>query len=152
VLKLETDHGLAHAFRELASLDGVDVIEQHGELLAAVARNEILRPSDDRLTHLRHLSQRSIAGLVTIMVVVGFEVIDVEQRGSRCGDLRRRALPQPLEVLVEHAPVLHPGQRVALRELRHLVGREKAPACRLLECPRDDSARACHDQQQAARP
>ena len=104
------------------------------------------------LQHLRHVAQRAIAGLVAVAVVVGFEVIDVDEQDRDDALLVGRALPQLLELLVEHAPVLHARQRVVLRELGHRVGLEEPRARRSLERARDDAARSRHDEQQNARP
>ncbi len=75
--------------RELLGRDTVDVVQQHGELLAAVAREHIARARDEHLQHLGDAAQRAVAGLVAVAVVVGFEVIDVDQQDREARAPRR---------------------------------------------------------------
>ena len=86
--------------------------EQHDELVAAVARGDVvvLGVGDERVGD---LAQHRVTGLVPVGVVDLLEVVDVEhEQADRRGQaLRPRHLS--LERLVEQPPVGEAGERVA---------------------------------------
>jgi hypothetical protein len=79
VLDVQLAHDGTDPVRDLPGLLVVDVIKDDRELLAAVACQDIQGPTDYFLNSLGDLAQGEIAGLVSVKVVVGFEVIDVDQ-------------------------------------------------------------------------
>ena len=79
-------HGLADLLGQLARALQVGLRQDHGELLAAVARGQIA--ALDRLgQHLRHQTQHLIADLMAVGVVELLEMIDV-------GEQQRQRLPR----------------------------------------------------------
>ncbi len=82
------------------------------EFLAAVSRDLVARPVHGRRQRLGDQRQAGITGLVAIGVVVLLEVIDIDQQKRQFGVAAGRALPFGADVLVEAAPVRHPGQAV----------------------------------------
>ena len=56
--------------------------------------------------------QQPVAGLVAVLVVEGLEVVEVEQRQAQRAAVAAGTRELALEVLVPHAPVREPGQRV----------------------------------------
>ena len=53
---------------------------QAHELLATVARYQVLRALKASLEASRHLLQAGITGLVAVMVVVAFEMVDINHQ------------------------------------------------------------------------
>ena len=119
----------AHFFHVVAA----GVIEQHCEFLTAVACREIEGPTRRHRQHVRDLRETCIAGLVAAAVVEGLEVIEVDEEQRKRHALAQGLLPQPLHVVVEHAPVVDAGQAVAVRGFAQHLLREIVAAHAALE-------------------
>src|SRR6185312_6013615 len=98
-----------------------DVIENGRELLATIAREQVERTTYESLHGLRDPPQRLISSEMPVAVVVGFEVIDIDQQDANGAAVLDRLLPQADEVVIEHPPVLRAGERVMLRQIRDQV-------------------------------
>ena len=125
MLDVQLAHDGTDPVRDLPGSLVVDVIKDDRELLAAVACQDIHGPTDYFLNSLGDLAQGEIAGLVSVKVVVGFEVIDVDQQDRQCAPIDDRPLPQQLEVLIEDAAIFGSCQGVALGQLGNEPSLEK---------------------------
>ena len=110
------DAALGHAFR----LGRVGARQQRGKLFAAITRHQFARAFDAQAQNTRHLAQAFVAGLVTIVVVVALEMVDVDDQQRQLGLGARAALPLGLQGLVEQAPVRDAGQPVGGRQAQQL--------------------------------
>ena len=88
---LQAAHELEHVAGDELRLAARHVAQQHDELVAAEARDEIVGPHGVAEL-LRSELQQMIAGSVTARVVDVLELIEVdeEQRGARVARLRQR--------------------------------------------------------------
>ena len=79
---------VADTFGDRRRVAGVGVDEDHGELLAAVARRDV-DVADRRLDDAGDATQGRVAGAVSVLVVEGLEVVEVAeqqcQRRARVG-------------------------------------------------------------------
>ena len=94
----------------------VDVVEQHGELVAAQARERVARPHA-ALEPARGADQQLVAGLVSEAVVDRLEAIEieVEHREQRIAQRAPRAVKQVLEAVEEQRAVREIGERIVER-------------------------------------
>ncbi len=109
------------------------VVEQHGKFFTAVAGREVEGPARRHRQHARHLRETRIAGLVAAAIVERLEVIEVDEQQRERHALAHGLLPQPLHVVVEHAPVVDAGQAVAVRGFAQHLLREVVAAHAALE-------------------
>ena len=77
-------------------------------------------------------AQAFVARLMSVAVVVVLEAVDVGEQHRHPLLLAHRLLPDALNVLVEHAPVLNAGEAVARHHFAQQAGFEKAHAAGLL--------------------
>ena len=90
--------------------------QQDGELLAAVAGDEVVPPQFAPRQTCGDRLEAGIAGRVAVAVVEPLEVIDVDhQEGERLAGLRA-GTPLGTQSRVERAPVGDPGEPVELRQ------------------------------------
>ena len=101
------------------------LVQDHGELLAAVARDEIHRPARALAQRHRDRAQALVARLMPVAVVVVLEAIDVDQQHGHPLRVAHRLTPGALDVLIEHAAVLNAGQAVAGDHLAQQRGLQK---------------------------
>ena len=73
-------HGRAQLFSLGLAGRMVALGHQAHELLATVARYQVLRALEASLEASGHLLQAGIAGLVAVMVVVAFEMVDINHQ------------------------------------------------------------------------
>ena len=102
---------LAHLVGEGERVGAVDLGQHDGELLAAVARQDVLAPDlalDDR----RQLLEHVVAGEVAEAVVDRLEAIDVEQDQRQLATIALGARHFAVELLEEIAAVEHLRQTV----------------------------------------
>jgi len=90
--------------------------KDHGEFLAAVAGHQIFRPPHHLLQGLGHPLEGFIPFQVAIAVVVGLEVIHIQQAHGQRLAAPQAAAPLPLEHLIEMAPVGHTREAVAFTQ------------------------------------
>ncbi len=135
VLDVQLADGRADSLGDLPGLVAVDVIQERRELLATIACQQIQRPAHRFLNRPCNLAQGVVAGLVPVEVVVGFEVVDVENQDRQRAPVPDSQLPQMLEVLIEHPAILRPRQRIALGELGDELAFEKRLSRDPLEMP-----------------
>ena len=95
---------------------GVDGVEQHGELVAAQARQRVARPQA-ALEPARGPDQQLVAGLVAHAVIDRLEAIEieVEQREQRIAQGAPRAVKQVLQAIEEQRAVRQRRQRIVER-------------------------------------
>ena len=96
-----------------------DVLEQHGELVAAEARGDV-GAADGVVEPARELDEHLVARGVAERVVDGLEVVEVEEDHGRRACLARRAGDRVADLLGEHRPVREPGHGVVERLVREL--------------------------------
>ena len=110
----------ANALGEDSRAARVRVGQQHGELLAAIARDDVAGAADAVVDDGGDLLERVVAGLVTERVVVGLEAVDVghQQREARLG--AHRPPPLHLQFFFERSTVGDVGDRVHVRHQRQL--------------------------------
>ena len=108
-------------FGDHERFDGRDARQQHREFLAAEPRRAIAGTLDRVGDADRDADQHLVAGLVAIVVVVGFEMVGVDhqQRDRRLA--AHRAPPFGIDLGIEPAPVLQAGERVGGRQFLELV-------------------------------
>ena len=109
--------------------------EQHGdELFATVARYEIERATA-RGTANRggDVAQALVAGLMAIAIVVGLEVIDIDEHHGHGKPVARGLLPQPAHLLFERRAVQQAGEPVVHGHVREPAAIEERHAVRALE-------------------
>ena len=94
--------------------------EDAQELLAAVAVERVAAAGLG-LELGRHRLQHLVAGLVAVGVVVGLEVIDVEQRHAVPVAVAGHSGLEQLEILLQRPAVAESGQRVAPGDVGELV-------------------------------
>jgi hypothetical protein len=105
-------------------------VQQHRELLAAVARDQIV-VAQPRGEGLRGGAQQRVAALAAVRVVEALEVIQVDEADAAGLASAARALQALGEFLVPHAPVGHARERVHARRLLELA---PSSACRFTDC------------------
>jgi len=59
------------------------VRQQNGEFVSSVSKGGIYVLPDGRLEHLRKLNQQEIAGLMAVLIIVIFEMIDIEKEEKK---------------------------------------------------------------------
>ena len=102
----------------------VDVLEQHGELVAAEARERVAR-AHAALEPPRDADQQLVAGLVSEAVVDRLEAIEVEveHREQRLAQRAPRAVKQVLQAVEEQRAVREIRERIVERlALQLLLG------------------------------
>ena len=105
-------HALAHHLCQVAGTCTVGVGQHAGKLLATAACHQIGGARDAAGQRVRHLDQALVAARVTIVVVVGLEVVDVHADQRNGCVLSCRAAPFHLQVIVKPAPVADAGEVV----------------------------------------
>ena len=90
---------------------GVDVGQDHGELVAAEPPGDVDRPAG-RADRAGDAPQRLVAGDVAARVVQGLEVVEVDDDDGDMARAARRPVELLLEPLVERAVVQDAGQRI----------------------------------------
>ena len=90
---------------------GVDVGQDHGELVAAEPPGDVDRPAG-RADRTGDAPQRLVAGHVAPRVVQGLEVIEIDDDDGDVARAARRPVELLLEPLVERAVVQDAGQRI----------------------------------------
>lgn len=106
-------HARHQALPQRLGMLGAAAVQQHGELLAAHARHQVQRPAYAGQHHLRHLLQHHVALLVAMAVVVALEIVHVHEQQCQRLALALRLGHELPDVVVEHAAVVEPRQRVA---------------------------------------
>ena len=127
----------AQPFADLERRVDVGARQQQRELLAAVARRQIVVAGRGFLQQLADPAQADVAFDVAVAIVEQLEVVDVDhQQRDRATELAG-ALPFGGEPRVEAAPVGEAGQRVARRELLQVAvgGAQLAARARRASAP-----------------
>ena len=123
---------LAHYFvHAVGDADGVGgsahVVEPHGELVAAVARQRVAF-AQARFQPPRDLLQQLIAGLVAEGVVDGLEAVDVDEEDRESIILvTARSIKGMAKQIEEQRAIRQPGERVVARVVRHPLDDEAVP-------------------------
>ena len=112
------DHALGRRCRLVLA---ADVLEQHGELVSAEARDcvDLARRA---LEPARHRAQQLIPLLVAERVVDGLEAVEVDEQQRRTGRHAPGAAERLVGDLVERRPVGEPGQLVVVGEVAQALG------------------------------
>ena len=126
----------------------IHAVKHQRELLAAIARGEVERTARKAVESDRHRAQCLIACLVSIAIVERFEAIDVEQQQRKRRALAHRLVPQLLDALIEHAPVVDSGEAIARRHVAQHPGFEIADAVGSFQVIADDRAHHIGERQQ----
>jgi hypothetical protein len=84
VYKVERFHGFEHATAHALGAGSGRFRQQHHELFPTIARNEVGWSLARRPQGMRHLPQALVAFLVSVTVVVQFEVIYIDQQQRQC--------------------------------------------------------------------
>jgi hypothetical protein len=113
VVPLEPADGVPQPVAHVDGPAAGQAVEEHRELLAAVARGEVL-PAQRVLQGGGHPDEHRVADLVRVGVVDALEVVDVQQGDGEGAALRR----PPVQLRVEGAAVRQTGEPV----VRRLVG------------------------------
>ena len=92
-----------------------DVLQQHAELVAADARDEVVAAHAGAQARGDHLQQR-VADVVAERVVHLLEVVEVEEQQRRGLLVAPRVRHRLARALGEHRAVGQPGERVVVRE------------------------------------
>src|SRR5262245_54098879 len=109
------------------------VVQDDRKLLAAIARCDVERPAGAKRQTLRDLPQDFVTSLMAVVIVVGLEVIDVDQDQRERRLVANRLRPDALDVVIESAPIVDTGQAVAARGLDQQALLEEIRAIGLLE-------------------
>ena len=107
-------HQLGHLLGHEIGLLGLHMREQHAELVAAQPGHavDLARAPPKRG---RDRPQQRVAGGVAVLVVDALEAVDVDHQQRGVLAEAPAALELRVDVALEAAPVVHEGQRVALR-------------------------------------
>src|SRR3954465_196226 len=71
---------LAQLVGHLTDVVRAQIEQSQNELLATIARSDVQGSARKRLHHLRNSPQRLITRLMAVPIVVGFEVVNVDQK------------------------------------------------------------------------
>jgi hypothetical protein len=86
------------------------VVDQHGELVAAEARDRIRRA--EAVAQPRgNLDEKPVTGGVTEPVVDGLEIVEIDEQDRRRRSSAKRALQGVLDAVTEQDPVRQVGER-----------------------------------------
>ena len=118
--------------QDLGDVFPAGLVEHQCEFFAAVTCNEIQWPARALTEGNRHGAQAFVARLMPVAVVVVLEAVDVGEQHRHPYFFTHRLLPDTLNVLVEHAPVLDAGQAVARHQFAQQTGFEKPHAADFL--------------------
>ena len=112
------------------------VVQHDREFLAAVARGDVQRPARAAAQAPGDLPQAFVAGLVTVVIVVGLEVIDIDQQQRRASTRSRVACGQMRSTCSSNSRRLWMPVRpsrlavsISRRSSRIVGARWRAPAC-----------------------
>lgn len=78
-----------------------DLIEDHRQLLAAVAGCDVEWPARETLHQLRHLRQTGVTSLMAVGVVVVLEIVDIDHQNGHRAAITQTLLPDAQQVIVE---------------------------------------------------
>ena len=93
--------------------DEVGAVQHRDQLLTAIARDEIERPTPSRAPHrLRDVSQTMISGLMTVAIVIGFEVIEIDHDDGELHLVAHRLVPDPTNLILECGAIEQPGEPI----------------------------------------
>src|SRR6266851_5724111 len=112
---------LADALPDLFAACRVGARQQEDELLAAVPGGEIGGPLSLPGNEPGDRNQAFVASLMTVLVVVSLEMIDIDQQQRQCCAVSAGTCPLIPQFLVEVAPVGEASQPVQARQGRELV-------------------------------
>ena len=142
--------GLAQGFGMLPRLGHIDVVKQHGKLLAAQTHRHVQRPARRIQEQAADPLQDAVASLMAVVIVVGLEVIDIAQQQCQAALLALGLTPQALELPVETAPVVQPGKAVLISQHPHQATDQKMLARLELQQIAADRAHQVAEQQKQA--
>src|SRR5215218_792718 len=142
--------GGAEALGDLHGVVQPAVGEQDGELLAAVAGHHV-GPADHGLPGGGRLLEEPVPGLVAVAVVVGLEVVEVEQGHAHRLPGPGRPGQLPRQLLVPGPPVRHPGEAVGPGQPPHLPVQGPDLGQQPPQRPQQDAGRDPDEQDQRRR-
>ena len=96
-----------------------DLRQENDELLATETYQAVLGPQL-AAQGMRHQAQGVIAGQVAVLVVVGLEMVDIQHQQRQGGVESAQTAPFGLQLLIEVAAVVKPGQAVELLQALQL--------------------------------
>lgn len=99
---------------------GVDVVQQHHELVAALAGRQVAGPQAAAQA-LGRLDQQGVAGGVAEAVVDGLEAVEVEEQHREAGRVAPGDEQAGVEVFEEHRPVGEAGEGVVGGQVMHAL-------------------------------
>ena len=102
-----------------------DVVKQHGKLLTAQTHSNVQWAPCRVLQQAAYALQHVVAGLVTVVVVVGFEVINIAEQQRQAALFALRLTPEALELAVETAAVVQAGQAIVIGQYAHQPADQK---------------------------
>ena len=106
-----------HAFHRLQA---ADVLEDHGELVAAQARHRV-RSAEGRLQSGSRGLEQAVAGRMAERIVDVLEPVQVEEQHRHPGFLATRADDGPAEALGQQRPVRQAGQGVVVGQVAQFL-------------------------------
>ena len=116
-------HCLNHQPQLFGNLDGLGrrgIGQRHNKFLAAESRHQI-RATNGAFQAFGHLDQALITNVVTIAVVDGFEMINVEQQQAQSFVVLTLLIHQPPHGIGETASVQQARQRIAVGQIDQLL-------------------------------
>ena len=117
VLQRQFAHGLAQAVRHRHGAQLIGIGQQHGELLAAIARRQLARALHRAGQGLGHALQAAVARNVAVVVVVGLEIVHIDHQQRQRHAAQPRLLPLALHGLAQGQAVGHLGHRIQAHTL-----------------------------------
>ena len=109
------DEGLRRSFGVLQR----GLRQDHAELVAAEAPDDV-GLAQPRAQQRRDGAEQFVAGRVPVAVVDVLEVVDVDRQQRRRMAVALGVADDPLELVMEAAPVVEAGQRIVIGELAQL--------------------------------
>src|SRR5882757_2396776 len=125
MLDAQRVNGFAQLIGQVSHAVGTEVEQRQHKLFTTVSRSDVEGTACKSLHNLRNAPQRLIARLVAIPVVVGLEVVDIDQQEREGTTIPQRLLPHAWEVIIERATVLEPGKAVTCNDLAQQTALKK---------------------------
>jgi len=109
--------GFAKLIGQVSYAVGTEVEQRKNKFFTAVPGSDVEGTTCKSLHNLRNASKRLITRLVAIPVVVGLEVVDIDQEQRKGASIPERLLPHAWVVVIECAAVLEPSKAITRNHL-----------------------------------
>ena len=118
-------NGRTQLFSDGLRLLARDLVQNNGQFLAAIARRKIEWAARKTIDELCNVAQTLVAGLMTVVIVVVFEIIEIDHQHGKRRPVAQTLLPDPQQVLVERTSITQSRQSVALCKISEHTALEK---------------------------